>query len=312
MDDGSGIVCLVLPGNSGRDGFSITGSRRNSARLMGEVLSTLASRSLSAILVNLRTASICKSGLICFLERSTALTPFGEGVRILGPGRIGGFRSTCGSLPGGSCISSFIVTSYLHFNEVGGRMCVKSCHCGTLRGLAQTHFFTIRGLMGRGRQFVGILFGGCSAVARRGIFDSAFDAATLTICSRFRSTRTLTGVSLRRLASFVVRGKGGHFPSPSTMTGTVRGTTHDSCHLPGAMGSSIGRILSVSVASVGTLRSRVGRFSGTVGTRVRLLPGMLVSVPNVKPICSTKVVTRVNSVGHFGDRTTLTGCTKLT
>lgn len=116
---------------------------------------------------------------------------------------------------------------------------------------------------------------------------------------------------LSRLVSFLVRGKGDRFSGPRTATGTLGRTTTYTCELRKDLLRPMGLVLTADLRAVHALRRRIGDVSGTVRGRLSRFPGALRSVPNVKPIYATKVVTRVNSVRHFSGRGTITGFANL-
>ncbi len=245
--------------------------------------------------VKLRSANVCRAGVVHFLLRR------GCSIVVVGPVLAGVTHGTTGiRSTGGSGLSTRAVYGCVVSRSSGFSPCALSlCRGRTLGSLSQGEFFVIRSLEGTGLtmgNLIRIVFPRFGA-----LFDGVCKSSTVTVLGACNAPGTVTETRIDRISTLLRNEYGYATRRLVTITGASINVSRPRCTF--RLVSTVRRVRRVS--------HEVGDCSLRVGTCIsRLYPGLL-DVPNINCAATKLVTKRVHSVGHFRSTRDLVSCDKV-
>ena len=299
------VVYLMQPDGSKIKNFSVANSKDGSQKLVKEILSALASYTLTDVIIGLEATSVYGDNLVCFLREDGSLVPYNRKIHVLNPKQVNKFKESYNDLPKNDYVDSFVIADCLRFGRINKEVYLDDYRYKALQNLTRARYQAVCNLTREKQRFMNVLFKKYSSLAQEKVFSDTFSATALAVYEEFESADTLAYMDLHELTEFLQKKGKSHFSNPEEVAKAIQKAARSSYRLPKTVNDSVNQVLSISISSIRALESQIKQFDKAIAAQMELIPNTLTSVKGIGPVYSAGIIAEIGDINRFPDQAKL-------
>ena len=292
------VAYLMKPDGSKHSSFSVQNSRSGAKLLSERIVSAIDAIGLSSVVIGMAATSIYGDGLVCALREDGNLGRFQRKIHVLNPKQVRKFKESYPDLPKNDWVDAFVIADHLRFGRIGKEVYMDDYRYKALQTLTRARFDAVQSLTREKQRFANYLFMKCSGMAQsKDIANSS--ATTIALMERFETVDELAYADLDELAVFIAKSGRGRFADPEATAKAIKAAAKGSYRLPKTVNDSVNQAMSVSIATMRTLKDQIKALDKAIEQQFEIIPNTLTSIPGIGKVYSAGIIAEIGDVHRF-------------
>ncbi len=292
-------VYIMLPDGSKHSSFPVQNNLGGAQVLSKRVVSAMAERSLSAVVIGIEATSVYGDNLMCFLREDGALGQFDRKLHVLNPKQVKKFKDAYSDLPKNDPVDAFVIADNLRFGRITAPVYMDDYRYKALQNLTRARFYAVQNLTREKQRFMNYLFMKCSGLAQEKVFSNNYGAAALAVFQDFDSPDDIVGMDVEQLSAFIAEKGKNRSPRPDEIAKAVQAAANGSYRLPKTVNDSVNQVLSISISSMRAMQTQIKALDKEIERQFENIPNTLTSIPGIGPVFSAGIIAEVGDINRF-------------